>query len=305
MVWQKWLFNAPQTRLWQKLTPSPNAKTLSAIMKYLLEIESLIQNHRFEHFYLYNNLLKVIHQQDEINSKWKIGDNNSWILGFCANNNYSIYGLNYNRGLLNTVVEQFDFDILPDRIWLSGNKFIVDYLIDQNANIYFEKLKDRAFYKISLEDVKGNFQEANSSIKIRKANIQDLEILTKFTCDFFEEEYNGNNNKDYEEMKRQMRTHIQNGTYNVAIKNDEVIGFCSRKETVFENDMIGTVFVSKPNRQSKIGTALIKDMTKEILLDNKECWLMTDLSNIPSNKIMEGLNYKKIYEYTSGEVRKM
>lgn len=273
------------------------------MMHYLQEIENLIKNHKFEHFYLYNNLLRVIDEPDKINSKWKIGDNNSWILGFCANGNYNIYGQNFDEDHLNDLVEQFNFEVLPDRLLFSGNKFIIDYLIHHNPKVSFEKLKDRAFYKIRKEEFIDNSNQSYN--QIRKANTSDLEILTRFTCDFFEEEYEGNNNKDYEEIRDQMRSHIQDRKYNVAVKDNEVIGFCSRMETVFGNEMIGTVFIQKSNRQSKVGTDLVFNMTNEILLNNPECWLMTDLSNIPSNKIMEGLNFDKIYEYTSGEIRKM
>lgn len=278
-------------------------RPLSTTMKYIQEIEALIENHKFEHFYLYKNLLNAISEQHEVNSKWKIGDNYSWILGICANGDYNIYGQNYTEELLEAVANQFDFDKLPNGIWFSGNKFIIDYLIQKNPGVYYERLKDRAFYQVNnkLFSSKSDVPK----IEIRFANPEDLEILTRYNCQFFEEEYNGENNKDYDEMKILMSHYIDNETFKVATANNEVIGFCSRMKSVFNTDMIGTVFVNEKHRQSKVGTALITDMTEEILKNNFECWLMTDLNNIPSNRIMEKLKFKKIYEYTSGEVKKL
>jgi len=272
-------------------------------MKYVHEIQYLIRNNRFEHYYLYENVLNAYYNELGINAKWKIGEPESWILGFCSNNNYNIYGLNFSKELLEEVNNNMDFDVLPNNLCFSGNKEIIDFLFKKRPDLNYEIYKERYFYEITSKEFSPKV--VSSNIKIRKANTDDLEILAKYNCLFFEEEYDGQNNKEFEQMKTDMETQINDGQYLVAEINNSIAGFCSHFETKFDNEMIGTVFVHKDYRSQKIGFFLIQEMTKLVLSKNKKCWLMTDIESDESNKIMEKIGYRKIYEYTSGVMKKL
>ena len=271
-------------------------------MHYTHKIQYLIRNHRFEHFYLFNNVMMVYNNGIEVNAKWKLGDNESWLLGFCANNNYSIYGVDYSQQLLDDMVEQFDFSVFPNEQCFNGKKEIIDYLFNKNKNVKYNVIKDRIFYEVKKEDIVDI--AFSNEIEICKANVDDLERLVELTCLFFVEEYKGENNKDPNEVRENIRPQIGSGKYLVAFKDGKIIGYITRMATRFDNDMIGTVYVDEENRGSKVGMQLVKRMTKEVLKDFDKCWLMTDMENIPSNKIMIKLGYTNIFEYSSGYISK-
>jgi predicted GNAT family acetyltransferase len=269
--------------------------------KIITQIENLIKEHKFEHFYLYENVLRANEENIEVNAKWLIGDDSSWIMGFCANNNYNIYGINYSKELLDSVVNKINFKELPNKICFSGNKEIILEILTKNPSVGYTVYKDRNFYETNSTDFNEHITE---NILIRDAEINDLNIVSEFNCDFFEEEYDGNNNKEINEIKFQMQIIINDKKIIVGQDVDELVGFCTRMNTKFDNEMIGTVFVEKKIRNKGFGKVLLSEMTKNILENNKKCWLMTDVKNVSSNKIVEGLGYKKIFEYTSGEIKK-
>lgn len=272
-------------------------------MNYIHEIQYLIRNNRFEHYYLFENVLRAFKYDLDINAKWKIGSNEVWILGFCANNNYNIYGLNFSIELMEEVVKTFDFSELPDKICFSGNKEIIEYLFKRKADVDYRVYKNRFIYEITQSEFTP--KQIDKSINIRSANLNDTEILARYNCKFFEEEYSGQNNKDFELMKIAITEQINEGQYIVAEKGNKVLGFCSHFSTKFENDMIGTVYVEEEFRNDSIGKILLNEMTKIVLLKNNKCYLTTDMKSIASNKIVTELGYRKIYEYTSGEMIKL
>ncbi|GAA3723766.1 hypothetical protein GCM10022422_00810 [Flavobacterium ginsengisoli] len=263
------------------------------------QIKDLIKNNKFEHFYLFENVLRTYSENFEINAKWIKGNEHSWIIGFCSNNNYNIYGLNYSQEILEEAIKDLDFKLLPNKLCFSGNKEIITSIFNANPNVQYTVYKDRYFYETDLKNFKP-FELEN--ILIRYAENKDLEILTEFNCNFFEEEYKGDNNQDFNEMKFQMQFLIASKKFIVGEKDGRIIGFCSRMDTNFKNEMIGTVYIDTPFRNQKAGKFLLSKMTSEILQKNQKCWLMTDVENIYSNKLVEELGYRKIFEYTSGEI---
>jgi len=268
----------------------------------LHELQYLIRNNRFEHFYLFENVLKALNNNYHINQEWIIGDKNSWVLGFCSNNIYNIYGINFTDSHLKKVSEGLNFDTLPNNLVLSGNKEIINYLVKNNPKTQFEIAKERYFYEVNDNSFRP--VDVKPNINIRTAIIDDLEILTEYSCRYFEEEYKGQNNKNFDEMKFMLKPQISAGKYIVALIQDSIIGFCSKMETKLGNDMIGTVYVDSENRKSKAGTKLMKEMTKNILSTNPKCWVMTDANHPASNNLMLKLGYRKIYEYIIGEIKK-
>lgn len=266
------------------------------------QIENLIINNKFEHFYLYNFLIESQTNNYEVNAKWvKQEDENSWILGYCANNNYHIYGLNYSKELLETVKKEFSFSELTNGTFISGNKEIIDYLLSHPSDIQFELLKDRFLYEIESDNYKN--LRIKSNIKI--AGSSEVESVTKLYQKFFIEEYEGENNKNYEEVKSKVSSMIMNNNIIIALEKKEIIGFCTKMDTLFNNDMIGAIYVEKAQRSIGIGKQLLTEMTKSILSNNKFSWLMTDMKNISSNKLVETIGYSKILKYTSGTIKKL
>jgi hypothetical protein len=166
-------------------------------MILLDQIEELIHNHPFEHFFLYNNLIKTLNNNYEINAKWLKGDQKSWILGFCSNNNYQIYGLNYTQERLDEVTNELDLSLLPDSHVISGNKKICEYILSKNKSVNYTILKNRNFYEVVPKTF---LVYINDTLTIRKGTSNDIDTLARLHCDFFKEEYKGQNNKEMSDM---------------------------------------------------------------------------------------------------------
>ncbi len=271
----------------------------SEIMKILTEINELVGENKFQHYYLFHSIQRTLRENNEINSKWLKRDDKGWILGYCSNFNYNLYGLNYSKTQLNSVIRELDFRNLPEKIAISGNKELVEAIISAYPNASLEIYKERYFYETNQT----KFLPLNdNNIIIRKANISDLDILAKFGCDFFEDEYQGSNNKTISEIKLQLQSSIDNEKIIVAEGTSTIHGYCTRMDTMFGNEMIGTVFVPKTFRERKYGSSLLSNMTKTILSENPKSWLMTDVNNEASNRLVTRLGYNKIFHYTSGEL---
>lgn len=270
-------------------------------MKLLNQIDKLVKEDKFQHYFLYQHIQRTYDEDHEISSKWLKQDDDGWILGFCANYNYNIYGQNYSEKLFNSVKNELDFTKLPDKICFSGDKELIAGIIEANENTSFEIYKERYFYEINADQF---IPFENGNVTIRLANQRDLTILTELTCKFFEEEYKGKNNKSIIETRLQMQSSIDNDKIIVVEQANKVCGYCSRMDTMFGGEMIGTVFVDRHYRNRDYGKSLVSSMTKTILSNNKKCWLMTDVTNNASNHIITALGYKKIFHYTSGEMTK-
>lgn len=271
-------------------------------MILLEQIEELIHNHPFEHFFLYNNLLKTLNNNYEINAKWLKGDQQSWILGFCSNNNYQIYGLNYTHEMLDEVTDELDLSLLPERLVISGNKKIWEYILSSNKFVNFTILKNRYFYEVVPETF--NVYN-NDTFTIRNGTYNDIDTLARLHCDFFKEEYKGQNNKELSDMIFSCTRLIADQEILVAEIEGTIVGYCTIMKTEFENEMIGTVFIVNEYRKKNIGKCLLSKVTSIILSRNPRTWLMTDMTNYPSNKLVSSLGYYVLSEYTSGEINKL
>jgi len=273
-------------------------------MKYVTQIEELIKDNLLEHFYLYENVVNSVDSEIEVNSKWVLQNENGWILGFSFNNNYSIYGLNYNEELIGSFLNQFDFNQIPDGHIFSGKKDLIIKLFDSNKKqgVAFEIYKERYFYKIfknSLEQI------SPSDIKIEIATIDNLYVISEMNCAFFEEEYSGQNNKNINEVISTLLPHILDNKFYVAKDNiGNILGFVSKMNNKFNIEMIGTIYIDKSYRNKGIGRQLLYTITYDILKKQEETWLMTDVENKYSNIMVEKIGYKNIYNYTSGFLRK-
>lgn len=268
----------------------------------LRQIEDLIQDHPFEHFFLYKNLIKTLSNNYEINAKWLKGNKQSWILGFCSNNNYQIYGLNYTQELLEEVTRELDFSPLPDRQVISGNKEIWEFILSKNKTLNFTILKNRYFYEIVPETF---VDYINDTVTIRSGTFDDVDTLANLHCDFFKEEYHGQNDKEYSAMVTTCRGLIADQKIFVAEREGTITGYCTLMETEFENEMVGTVFVGSEYRMKNTGKCLLSRVTNTLLSRNPRTWLMTDMTNNASNKLVSSLGYYILSEYTSGEVNKL
>lgn len=270
-------------------------------LDFIRHLENLIGEKYFEHFYLVRNVFSVYNRNIEPNRVWTIGNEQSWILCFCAEGQYHIYGDNWVDSQLLEFLKHFDWEKIPDNFYFTGNRFLIEYLISKDETIEFKLFKNREFYEATRTL---DFEISEDSI-IRLAEIKDLDELTIMNCTFFNEEYEGENDKDFDEMKEDLKYHIEDKKFFVIELKSNLIGFCSVLDTEFNNPMIGTIFIKPEFRNKSYAKPLLKFVTDIVLKDFEKCWLMTDEKSLSSNKMVKKVGYEKIYDYTSGTIKKL
>ncbi|AIY11983.1 hypothetical protein M667_01405 [Cellulophaga baltica NN016038] len=66
---------------------------------FIGEIKSLIKDKYFKHFYLINSVGQALSARIQFFKAYTLVDpaNESWIIGFWTNGNYSVYGKNWTK----------------------------------------------------------------------------------------------------------------------------------------------------------------------------------------------------------------
>lgn len=269
--------------------------------EFINYLEGLVGDQHFQHFYLVKHVLSV-NSRNIIPSKvLTIGNEEHWIVVFCAEGQFHIYGNNWVDSQLLKFLDSVDFSEIPDDYFFSGNRFLIEYLMTNNESVEFITFKNREFY----ETKKKLSTSEKEDLKIGFCTMEDLDEVSEMNCSFFEEEYNGENNKDLDEMKADMISHILDKKFFVAKADNELVGFCIIMDTVFDNSMIGTIYIKPKYRSKGYGLALLHNTTDFVLTENLKCWLMTDEANIPSNNMVLKIGYARIFQYTSGNIKKL
>ena len=155
--------------------------------------------------------------------------------------------------------------------------------------------KNRSFYKLSKQK-KSGFENKN---EIHSPLIDDTIEITHLYQQYYVEEYDGQNNKEFNETKEKIIELIKENNIVVSRNQDEITGFCTFMHKETDSPMIGTVFVSSEFRNNGIGKSLIDYVSKDLLKSSDFVYLMTTKENIESNKMVKSVGYEKVYDHTS------
>jgi predicted GNAT family acetyltransferase len=60
--------------------------------------------------------------------------------------------------------------------------------------------------------------------------------------------------------------------------------------------IVGSFFIKESHRKRGYGSELLNKGTQNLLKENSEVWLMSDMNDIGSNKIFVKLGYKPVYQ---------
>lgn len=262
---------------------------------YLADLKKIIGECYFRFFYLIKNVEIIIDEHLNFQDAWTIKKDSDWIIGLSANGQYHLYGTSDNDELINRCFEKMPFEKFPKDFLLAGDQNLINRIADEASGFKIKKGINRHFHEVTSEKFK-----PSSYDNVRFAKMADLEELTLMTLDFFKEEYNGLNNKDYEETKLNLMYHIIDQKYFIIENESEKIaGFCSIMETSTSNPMIGTIFIKPSFRNKKYGKNLLSFVTNHILKTNKYSWLMTTQENLSSNKMMKSVGYEIKWNHAS------
>jgi len=130
---------------------------------------------------------------------------NYHIIGIRIDGNYLIYGKNWDENLINKTISKINFPIFEPNYHFSGTNSLVTEIL-KSSNKKLEIFKNRFFYSCSKLNL---FDKKNEILPCHK---NDIEELAEMVCKYFEDEYNGRNNKDFDSILLQVEKQIESNT---------------------------------------------------------------------------------------------
>ena len=261
---------------------------------FILEVDKIIVNNYFEHYFLINSVSMVGHYQLEYFDSYLIGDSKNWIVGFWLSGNYFIYGKDWTESQINELKKRIDFSIYEKGFHFNGTEKLISQLTE---NVNHSIFKERLYYSnVELTKISDINNIAELGI------LENLDEITQMTCDYFEEEYKGLNNKEFDAMKIETDSSLKNNSIWILRDNNEIVSMCSIINTTYNFPIIGSLFTKKKYRNKGFGTKLLQDVT--IFLKDKfdVVNLLAEKNNIESNIVFQKLNYKIVYETKDIEI---
>jgi hypothetical protein len=200
-----------------------------------------------------------------------------------------IYGKNWKAEQFSEIKETFDLNSYTNYS-LAGNSELINDLIDffKVYNHIIEK--ERIFYRTNKIS---NFDSKKTTIEL--GQMSDLNELSEMLQKYYHEEYNGQNDKQIDEMNRRIFGLIQTSAiYVLKNSSGEICSFC----TIINPD-IGILFTKSKFRKKGFGKIIIAFCSKLLLEENDEVFVMTDKAKIASNIVCEKVGFKPYFNYTS------
>lgn len=264
------------------------------IIDFVKDFDKLIvEENRFKYYFLFHSLNSVLHGPVNYYDAWIYKKQNTWISGLWIDGHYYFYGKNWKKSDIAKVVDHIDFSIFQN-----GFHFAGDYkLVNEIFNIYTldnKDFKNRYFYQLTS---KHNLI-INYTHRIEIPKESDIQELAEMYKQYFEEEYKGTNNKTLNEMKSSIIKLIEEESIYINRLDSEIAGFCTTMFTNSPEPLIGTLFVQEKFRNKNIAKSLLSLTTEKLLEQAKTCYLMTDMENEPSNKVVEEVGFRNIYNHT-------
>lgn len=254
---------------------------------FILKVDEIINGKYFENYILIDAISRVSYYGEEYFESYIIGDIGNYIIGFCFNGNYMFYGENWSNDQIVEAQKKVKLINYQKGFHISGNNELVKKLTsDLNVEIF----KDRIYYR------KKNKVELKSNFVFELANIEDLETLSIMMCEYFEDEYNGKNNKEIEQMRNEVKKSIEKETIWILKSENEIISMCSTIFTQFNITIIGSFFTKRNYRNKNYGTHLLNYVSNAMIDKFGEVTLLGDKNHPESIKVFEKLEYQNVYE---------
>ena len=211
------------------------------------------------------------------------GDN--WAIFIETNKELLFYCKYYERIFADKILEQLD---LNQHL---GKEIVGDYdliyeLLRKNKIKNFKVIKDRLFYKTETVN-----KISNSKHEI--ASEFDLEKVIQLYQEYYKEEYKGARNKTKDNLYSKILRDLKNKRIYIIKDDGEIVAFCS-----INNPDIGIMFTDKKNRKLGYSKQLLSIATERLLSGNLVAYVMTDMHNIPSNKVCRDIGYNIYYKHT-------
>lgn len=246
-----------------------------------------VELNNFEYKFLKHYLDQVIESEKIIyETSYLYFNEDSWILLLHGEMLY-IYGEKWNDELINEFSKSIDLSQFTN-FEVVGNSALIQNLIERFKIKNRKIIKERTFYKTStINDVK-----INENYKIRNAKIEEENEIALMLQKYYEEEYNGQNNKTIEEMKAKAKQLINFNNIYLLLDNNKIVGFCT-----LINPDVGILFTKVEERSKGYGKVILSYCAKKLLNYNQQIYLMTDKASNASNIVVRNVGFKEYFAH--------
>lgn len=218
-------------------------------------------------------------------------DGNGWILivhgDGITGEMLLIYGEEWDECQFEEINKIFDLNSKID-CGIAGESELIFKLLEfyKSENIVIEK--SRSFYvkvKTSLID----FKDSN----VRLGHMTDLDELSTMLQQYYSEEYNGVNNKTFNEMQKRVLDFIRNeNIYLLIDSKGDIVSFC----TINKQD-IGIMFTKSEHRGKGYAKIILAYCANILIKQNNIVYLMTDRDKIESNIVCQNIGFSPFFNY--------
>lgn len=268
--------------------------------EFVQTIENLNQFRTLDFYYIIEAYNRVMSGMNNYYDAWIYENGNKWCVGFWIDGNYLLNSSNLDEKDLILINQKIDFKIFKnDGFHFAGNTDLINSLADLNTNFELENFKERYFY-------------VSNKLKMEIKLENQIDLVTEYDKEktaflyqkYYTEEYNGNNDKSLEEVMENINYLVAKKLINKLEVENEIIGFCTKMSFLSEHpNMIGTIFIDENFRNKKYAQLLLTKVSKKLLENNKEIYLMTTKENTASNKMVENVGFVRQYEHSDRTIK--
>lgn len=255
--------------------------------KFILKIDELIDRKYFEHYMLINAVSGISHFGAEYFESFTIGTKESWIVGFCFQGNYMLFGKNWKQSQISLVQSKIKQIKYQKGFHFLGSAELIKELTSYLKVIIF---KDRIYY------LKTDNSYLKFDVNCELALVSDIDQVSQMMCDYFEDEYEGLNNKQLEKMKVEVASSIDKGNIWVYRMEGDITSMCSTIMTEFDSPIIGSFFTKRNLRNYGYGTKLLSHVSNKMIKQFGIVTLLADKNHIESIKVFMKLHFENVYE---------
>ena len=116
--------------------------------------------------------------------------------------------------------------------------------------------------------------------------------------EYYQEEYDGSNDKTIEEMRRRIISVIQTEKIYVLLdKYETLLSFC----TIIDPD-IGILFTNRVHRRKGYGKIILSYCSQLLQQKNDTVYVMTDGNKIESNIVCKAVGFEPYFNYTMTKI---
>jgi GNAT superfamily N-acetyltransferase len=242
----------------------------------------------YQYKFLRHELYKAIQGESKIynDSILNIQDD-GWIL-IIHSGALLVYGDNWKINQFEELKITFDLTKFTNYL-MTGESSLIYSLLEFYKVTNYKVEMERVFYRTSYV----NSFIANN-LNVVTANENDTNFLAAMLKQYYFEEYEGENDKQIEEMVLKVQKSIAEGTmYVLKNSEDNILAFC----TIINPD-IGILFTNTEFRNKGYGKVLLSYCSDILLAKNKEIYLMSVKSRLASNAVFRKVGFVPFYEFS-------